>query len=171
MHNKPLLIITCLLITATAHAQDSLPSRDTSARQAMNGWYAELAGSSLIGITFNYERFFSRRPGGLSIHAGAGGIAFSVSGDSGGLIAFPVGMSYNIATSRKFHNFIEIGGGYTFLSGNKSVTGIYYPVLGWRYLMKPKGLQLRATCLPFVDLSGDKIAPWFGFSIGKKFGH
>lgn len=174
-------VIIASLACLQASAQESQPAVDTtttattttdiSARQAMNGWYIELAGASLLGLTFNYERFLSKKPGGLSIHAGAGGVLISLVGNTGGFVALPVGLSYNIPTSKKYHSFIELGGGYTFLSGTGGgSSGIYYPILGWRYLAQPTGLQFRATCLPFVSYDGDKIAPWFGFSIGKKFG-
>jgi len=169
MQPRPLLIAAFLLVAATGRAQDSLPSRDTTARQAMNGWYVQIAGESTIGITFNYERYFSRKPGGLSIHAGIGGIYLSINDNSGGFLAIPLGVSYNIPTSHKYHSFIEIGGGYTYLSSGGGSYGAYYPVLGWRFLAKPKGLQIRATCIPVMNIDGTKLSPWFGFSIGKKF--
>lgn len=165
------LCIAIVLVRSAVIAQESRTQTDSIRSQPMNGWYVELAGTSLIGLTFNYERYFSRKPGGLSVHAGAGGVFLSIVGESGGFVALPVGLSYDIPTSRNYHSFIEVGGGYTFLgTGATSGAGIYYPILGWRYIVKANGLQLRTTCLPFVSFDGDMLAPWFGFSIGKKFG-
>jgi len=169
MNLKNTLSALALLTTLSTVNGQGKPS-DTTARQAMNGWYAELAGSSLIGITFNYERYLSRKPGGFSVHAGAGGIFLYIAGESGGFLALPVGLSYNIPTSRAHHSFIEVGGGYTYLAGGGTGQGFYYPVLSWRYLAQPKGLQLRASLYPVIMLGdGEAFGPWIGFSIGKKF--
>lgn len=168
--------LTCLQVSAQEGqpAMDTTTTvtttTDTSARQAMNGWYVQLAGESTVGVTFNYERYLSRKPGGLSIHAGVGGIYVRINESTGGFFAIPIGASYNIPTSKKYRNFIEIGGGYTYISASGGSYGAYYPVLGWRYLAKPTGLQIRATCIPYMDLDGLRLSPWFGFSIGKKFG-
>jgi hypothetical protein len=138
------------------------------ATQGMNSWYVELAGSSLIGLTVNYERFFSRKPGGLSVHAGIGGAyLFFGEGESAGFIAIPAGISYNIPISKSKRNFLELGGNYVKLAGASLING----AVSWRYLGSPKGLQIRATIIPYMYLLSDQVGfgPWFGISIGKRF--
>lgn len=167
------ILPSLLMVAALCHqakAQDSIPVVDTTPPQAKNGWYAEIAGESTVGVTFNYERYFSRKPGGLSIHAGIGGIYFRINDNSAGFLAIPLGASYNIPTSKKYRSFVEIGGGTTFLSSGSGMYGAWYPVLGWRYLAKPNGMQIRTTCIPYMNIEGTSLSPWFGFSIGKKFG-
>jgi hypothetical protein len=134
----------------------------------MNSWYVELAGHSLIGMTLNYERFLSRKPGGFSVHAGIGGSYFFLGRESNfGVFSLPVGISYNLPLTKENKDFVEFGGNFVSFSGVSIIDG----TISWRHQAKPRGLQTRLTIIPLFYLMNEKQAagPWFGFSIGKRF--
>lgn len=156
-------------------------AKKDSLQHRKNSWYAEFLGASLLGTTFNYERFIEGHPWGLSVHAGIGGgiIPELFSDNVNAYAAIPLGVSYNIPVTRNKRGLIEIGGTYTFLPGlDVSSWGadqkrsIFLAVLSWRWESPAHLVQFRATIYPstanFSDgLEGSK--PWIGFSIGKKF--
>jgi hypothetical protein len=167
LHTLSLIIY---LIPAVAFSQEKITT-NTNYSTSGNGWYIEVGGSSILGLTVNYERYLSKKPGGLSVHAGFGGAFFFSSGGSGGFGVIPAGLSYNIPISKNHRNFIEVGGTYTYLFGSESGENILSLITSWRFVAAPKGLQLRATLIPFLFLQSESSAfgPWLGFSIGKRF--
>lgn len=173
-----------MIIQIHAKAQDSvktnlpIPKHEiqgtTNLKQ--NSWFFELGGAS-AGLTINYERFLSKKPGGLSLRAGfgAGIIAF---GDVIAYGSLPLGASYNIPISKNKNHFIEVGGTYTFIAGGllgvedgTGSFGFISPQIGWRYFSTQSGFQMRVTLIPFVSspvLDGP-IGPFAGISLGKRF--
>jgi len=164
----PVIICCAFFITK---AQDSTKAKWSQTIQKKNSWYLELGGSSIIGATLNYERFFSKKPGGLSVRVGAGGGFVFAFDDAEVFGALPVSASYNIPISSDKRHFLEIGGGYTLLFSSGENTGFITTIAGWRYDVNKKGLHLRATLIPvFVLPDGEGgFGPWAGFSIGKRF--
>ena len=167
--NKKILLSTFLMTLSFTLLQAQEKLRDsTTTQQAMNSWYVELGGQSFIGMTLNYERFLSRKPGGFSVHAGIGGAYLFLSGeDSFGYLALPVGISYNLPLGKENKDFVEFGGNFVKLAS----LGVLNGTISWRHQSRPKGLQTRVTLIPLFYLTGEKQAagPWFGFSIGKRF--
>ena len=78
------LLVFINLVPAVAFNQEKITTNENYST-SRNGWYIELAGSSLIGLTANYERYLSKKTGGFSIHAGIGEHFFSVSGNQADL--------------------------------------------------------------------------------------
>jgi hypothetical protein len=170
MFSKIFVFLSLLTATTLCQAQDSRLTEDDIPHKAMNGWYAEILGASLLGVTINYERYLSSKPGGLNVHAGAG-VNYGYSDALGTTLSFtlPMGISYDLPTSSKHRSFVEIGGGYTFLIDKHGQYNYFYPLMGWRFLAKPRGLQYRVTLLPIIGGGKERIGPLVGFSIGKKF--
>ncbi|HWB26285.1 MAG TPA: hypothetical protein VG738_12430 [Chitinophagaceae bacterium] len=168
---KYLLFLAASACFASTQAQSSASAeKDTTTKQ--NGWYVEVAGQSILGVTFNYEHYFSKKPGGLSVHIGFGGGYLPDIFDDGITVfgALPAGLSYNIPVSANKQHFIEVGGGYTYLFSNGGAS-LGSVTAGYRYV-SPSGLQIRATLMPAVFLLGNGGGgplPWAGFSIGKRF--
>jgi len=165
-----LAIIFVLVFGATV--QKASAQADTTKQ---NGWYIEGGGQNIIGATFNYERYFSKKPGGLSFHVGFGGGVLPDFFNGGDIVLFgtaPVGLSYNIPVSQNKQHFIEVGTGYSYLFLTGNGINIISLITSYRY-MPPNGrIQIRATLIPilFVTGSGESGAiPWIGFSIGKRF--
>jgi hypothetical protein len=170
--NLIMCILSALLLSKSLIAQDT--SKIVSAvgsSYTQNSWYFEFGGASILGVTFNYERSFSKKPGGFYLRAGAGGGFLWFWDDVASFGALPVGLGYNIPISPDKKDFLDIGGTYTFLFANGGNADVLSPNISWRHVVKPKGLQFRATLIPFYysvsDHSG--FGPWFGFSIGKRF--
>lgn len=175
---KKLTIILMLAIATQASAQNAGTENDTAVNTMQNGWYIEAAGQSLIGVTFNYERYFSKKPGGLSLHVGLGGGYMPNIFEDGITLfgAIPAGLSYNIPVSANKQHFIEVGVGYAYLFGGSGgdVSGgsLGSAIASYRYLSPSGKLQIRATLMPAVFLLGDGGGgpiPWIGFSIGRRF--
>ena len=105
-----------IVLQMAANAQDSSATRLTDGsqpKQMQNSWFFEIGGSS-PSTTLNYERYLSRKPGGLSIRAGIGvGTDFS----SEFFAAVPLGASYSLPISKHKNEFLEVGGVYTILGG------------------------------------------------------
>ncbi|HEY4327115.1 MAG TPA: hypothetical protein VGN20_24220 [Mucilaginibacter sp.] len=136
-----------------------------------NAWYIEVAGASLIGVTFNYERFLSKKPGGLSVHAGFGGGVFTLFDDGFVFGAVPAGISYNIPTSADKRQMIEIGGDYSLIFAEGDQSSFLSGIVSWRYETPSHNLIIRLTLMPIIRPIGeeDSGGPWFGFSIGRRF--
>ena len=176
-------LITCM--QAIGKAQDSMVSKiDSPATKTAlnpllkkNAWFIELGGSG-IGLTANYERFFSKKPGGLSLRAGMGG-AVLFAGESVGFLSIPIGVSYNFPISKTKDHFLEVGGTYTFVTGGtigEEDSGghgyVISPQIGWRHINPKSGWMFRATLIPVFIApgpDGGAVGPWAGFSFGKKF--
>lgn len=146
-----------------------------STQHKPTGWYVEAAGQSIIGVTFNYEYYFSKKPGGFSLHAGfGGGYLPSLFSDKLTLFgAIPIGLSYNIPVSADKQHFIEVGTGYSMLFADGSSASLGFTVTGYRYQSSSGKIQVRATLYPaffIMGHNGDTGAlPWVGFSIGRRF--
>jgi len=158
-------------------AQTTAPV-DTAAH-LQNSWYFEFAGASLAGVTFNYERFLSKTPGGFSIHGGIGGGLIPHIFDNGADFfgAFTGGVSYNIPVTTNKRGMIELGGIYTYYSGqilsqfgddSTIGTGVPAALVSWRHLSASGKTQIRATLLGLIGPDG-QVLPWVGFSIGRRF--
>ena len=171
-----LLAITALS-TQGLRAQTTVSADTIAARQ--NSWYFEFAGASLTGVTFNYERFLSKTPGGLSIHGGIGGGIVPHIFDSGSDFfgAFTGGVSYNIPITKDKRAMIEVGGIYSYYSGKffsefgdstTHGTGIPGALVSWRHLSVSGKTQIRASWFLFINAEG-QVLPWVGFSIGRRF--
>jgi hypothetical protein len=175
-------IITCF--QSIGKAQDSTLSKpDTPvAKKAIsplvkkNSWFLELGGAG-VALTMNYERFFSKNPGGLSLRAGIGG-GFAIIGEGVGFLSLPLGMSYNLPVSKNKEHFIEFGANYTYITGgiigeeeSSGHAAIISPEIGWRHINPKSGWMLRAVLIPvFIDAGGGGVeGPYAGFSFGKKF--
>ncbi len=144
-----------------------------------NSWYFEFAGASLSGATINYERFFSKDPGGLSIHGGVGGGIVPHIFDSGADFfgVLTGGLSYNIPVSKDKRGMIEFGGIYSYYSGgllrqfgdNNTVSASAPALLaGWRRQIGSGKTHIRITLLAFFD-QHVSVIPWVGFSVGRRF--
>lgn len=169
----PLCLSLTLICTSLLFAQDTSKAViKTDSAYVKNAWYFEFAGASILGVTFNYERSFSKKPGGLCLRAGFGGGFIAVFDEVDFFAAIPFGLSYNIPVSPDKRHFIEIGGTYTTILEEGGNTYLISPNLGWRFMAAPKGVQLRATLIPYIFPTGEDeggIGPWFGFSVGKRF--
>ncbi len=173
------LALSLLFAIGTLHlalAQTSLSGKTDSTDQFKNYVFAEIGGASFLGISANYERFLSQNPGGLSIRAGIPDIF----GDNDKFYAaVPLGISYNISISKNHHNFVELGGTYTFMLGNDYYIDSEYKknellmgIIGWRHTNASGKIQIRLTLAPYIHSINDKDTfniPWFGFSIGRRF--
>ncbi|MFI5158959.1 MAG: hypothetical protein ACHQF4_08830 [Sphingobacteriales bacterium] len=174
------------LLAVTVITAQNLRAQDTTTRTVAdstlnfkNSWYIEFLGSSLLGITFNYERFLSKTPGGLSVHAGFGGgiipHIFTSGADFYGTLNG--GVSYNIPVTANKRGMIEIGGVYGWYSGavlsqfgDDSIISADAPagLLSWRHQSVKGNTQIRATIMTFVE-PGGRLQPWIGFSVGQRF--
>ena len=169
-------IISLAILTLTAQslrAQTTGSAAADSSNNQYNSWYAEFGGQSLVGVTFNYERFLSKKPGGFSVHIGAGGGYLPDLFDDGIVLfgAFPAGISYNIPVTENKRQFIEVGASYSFLlvpsDVNANLTSLN---VSYRYQSPSGKFQLRATLTPLMYSIGDNTAvPWLGFSLGRRF--
>ncbi len=175
---KKCTIILMLAIATQVSAQNAANVTDTSVNTMQNGWYIEGAGQSILGVTFNYERYFSKKPGGLSVHVGFGGGYLPSIFEDGVTVfgAISAGLSYNIPVSANKQHFIEVGVGYAYLfggTGSDAGGGSLGSVnAGYRYISPSGKLQIRATLMPAVFLlsgGGGGPLPWAGFSIGRRF--
>jgi hypothetical protein len=162
---------------STGSKSDTLVAKNTiSPLVKKNSWFFELGGAGLA-LTFNYERFLSKKPGGLSLRAGIGG-GFVVAGEGIGFLSLPLGVSYNLPVSKNKDHFIEFGANYTYITGgvigeeeSSGHGAIISPEIGWRHINPKSGWMFKAVLIPvFVDAAtGDAIGPYAGFSFGKKF--
>ncbi len=170
-------ISLCLIIFAIANecllAQDAVRIRDSADNQtAHNAWYFELGGASLIGLTLNYERALSKKPGAFSIRVGfGGGIIPGIFFEDQAFGAIPVGLNYSIPMSKGNRNFAEFGGTYSLLFTGDGSVGIFSASAAWRFEKRPRGLITKIILIPLFYSVTDKMAagPWFGIAIGKKF--
>lgn len=157
-------------------ARPKIIDTDTS-KAKQNGWYVELAGQSLLGLTFNYERYLSRAPGGFSVHIGAGGgyITDFFSDDALAFVAVPAGISYNLPLSTNNRHFFEMGVGYTFFIVSSDGGNIASIITSYRYQSRSGKFQLRATFMPATfllndgDTNNSHTISWVGLSIGRRF--
>jgi len=164
---KKNIIITLLafiFFIMTSHAQEAIHNEQIIQQ---NSWYVEFGGPGVIGLTFNYERYLSNKPAGLSFRIGVGGgpsLGFTESGFFG---VAPVGINYNIPVSTNKKHFIETGLCYTFITGEP---GFASALVSWRYVSKSNTL-LKVTVMPLMYFpdTKDYYSPWVGFSIGKRF--
>ncbi|MGZ3765066.1 MAG: hypothetical protein ACXVB0_10120 [Mucilaginibacter sp.] len=173
-----------ILLAITVIAAQKLSAQNTATTVVAdtvlkNSWYFEFAGASISGVTINYERFFSKDPGGFSIHGGVGGGIVPHIFDSGADFfgSFTGGVSYNIPVSKDKKGMIEFGGIYSYYSGqilaqfgdNNTLSAAVPALLaGWRHQSASGKTQIRATVLAFFDQRA-QVLPWVGFSIGRKF--
>jgi hypothetical protein len=170
-------IFLCLIIFAIANecllAQDTTQIKETTDNQTgHNAWYFELGGASLIGLTLNYERALSKKPGGFNIRVGfGGGIIPGIFSADQAFGAIPVGLNYSIPISKDNRNFAEFGGTYSLLFSGDGSAGIFSTSVAWRFEKKPRGLITKIILIPLFYSVTDKMAagPWFGIAIGKKF--
>jgi len=171
------------LLAIAAFTAQNLKAQTTSAADTTanlrNSWYFEFAGASLTGLTFNYERFLSKTPGGFSIRGGIGGGFIPHIFDSGADFfgAFTGGVSYNIPVTGNKRGMIEVGSIYTYYSGHilsqfgddsNVGTGVPAALASWRHLSASGKTQIRATWLAFISPDG-WVQPWVGFSVGQRF--
>jgi len=139
-----------------------------------NSFYIEVLGSSFLGASANYERFLSKRPGGISLRAGLGvGRLIDIFEKDITYGTLPFGISYNLPVSKNGRHLIELGGNYVFVFGTKDDnTQFIMPVIGYRYQSPSAKFQLRATVFPyffsFADDDGSVIT-WVGVSFGTRF--
>jgi hypothetical protein len=172
-----LLLIIAAITAQGLKAQTTTPADTTANLQ--NAWYFEFAGASLTGATFNYERFLSKTPGGFSVHGGIGGGIIPHIFDNGADVfaAFTAGVSYNIPVTTNKTGMIELGGIYSYYSGqilsqfgdNSTVgAGVPAALVSWRQISASGKTQIRATGLAFVGPRG-QVLPWIGFSVGRRF--
>ena len=174
---KKLILTTVIVLIAgkSMFAQTSVSAKADTAQQLQNSMYFELAGTSLLGVTFNYERFLSKKPGGLSVHAGFGGgmIPGIFDQNDQPFGAIPLGVSYNIPLSSDKHEFLEMGTNYTFILGGADYSDkILSGVLSWRHLAGDGKMQIRVSVMPWVRSTVEESNLgflWFGFSIGRRF--
>lgn len=174
---KKLILSLALVIIAiqALQAQNIAANADTLQR-FKNGLYAEIAGPTLFGASLNYERFFSKKPGGLSIRVGYGiGTAPGLGENNDATFnVIPVGLVYNIPVSPNKRHFIELGAEYIFVSSTDGNSNGVAPVAYWRYESKCHRFQLRAGLLFFISSPTPNddsygLVPWPGISIGTKF--
>jgi len=175
---KLIFLLAIAAFAAQSVKAQTTASVDTTAN-LQNSWYFEFAGASLTGATFNYERFLSKTSGGLSIHAGVGGGLIPHIFDNGSDFfgVFTGGLSYNIPVTANKRGMIELGGIYTYYSGqvlaqfgDNSTISASVPagLLSWRHISESGKTQIRITGLAFVGPRGS-VLPWVGFSIGRRF--
>jgi hypothetical protein len=183
-NKKPTIMKKLIFLLAIASftaqsikAQTTAPADTTANLQ--NSWYFEFAGASITGATFNYERFLSKTAGGLSIHGGIGGGLIPHIFDNGSDFfgVFTGGISYNIPVTTNKRGMIELGGIYTYYSGqilsqfgdNSTYgTGVPAALISWRHLSASGKTQIRATVLGLIG-PRSQVLPWVGFSIGRRF--
>ena len=181
---KLIIPVTAFMVLQfCAKAQDSSKTKLTDdsqqiySKQRQNSLFIELGGSS-PAASINYERFLSRKPGGLSIRAGIGLGAYVPYGEF--FSAIPLGISYNLPISKKKNEFLEVGGTYTILGGNfwtvKSTTtgspNLFAPQISYRYQWPKGNIHMRLTISPYFIAPGNEVmnGKWlFGFSLGKRF--
>ena len=176
MKHIMLLFIFAAIAVQTIVAQNTgkpVVGADT-ANQHQNAVYANIGGVAFFGATLNYERSFSKKPGGLSATAGfgIGTIPGLGENDDATLKVLPVGLSYNLPASANKRNFIELGALYTFVFIKDDNGQVVSPIAGWKYESASGRLQLRATLLLFVYSPTDHSSgavPWISFGIGTKF--
>jgi hypothetical protein len=177
---KLIILLTIVVIAAQKlSAQNPAPAAVADTAVYQNSWYFEFAGASLTGVTFNYERFISKTPGRFSIHGGIGGGIIPHIFDNGADFfgAVTGGVSYNIPVTTDKRGMIELGGIYTYYSGevlaqfgdNSTInTGIPAALVSWRHLSASGKTQIRITGLALIGPNGQAL-PWVGFSIGQRF--
>lgn len=135
----------------------------------MKALYAEVGGPGLA-ISLNYDARFTGERKGLGFRAGAG--YFS---DSYGNTIFSIPLQINYLLTRDENNFIELGGGTTFLNttgNNKGKTFLFDKVtgfagtatIGYRYQPVDHKLNFRIDFVPIFY--GDGIIWAGGLSIG-----
>lgn len=190
------LIFTLTFAVAASqclYAQNSSIAATDTTLKFKNYIFGEIAGSSL-GLTVNYERFLSKNPGGFSVRAGLG---FGILPDTYApsfFASIPLGISYNFPVSKNKHDFFELGGSYTFISGsddrtshNSSLLGFNFSystgvdlrniriagvVTGWRHTSASGKTQIRLYLMPVLVNVADHASsnvPDIGFSIGHRF--
>ncbi len=148
------------------------PLKDDKTR-SMKAIYAEVGGPGLA-ISLNYDaRFNGAERKGLGFRVGAG--YFS---DNYGNTVFSIPIQVNYLLTKDENNFVEIGGGTTFLNStgnNKGRTFIFDKVtgfigtatLGYRYQPVNHKLNFR---IDFVPIFYDEGIIWAGgVSIGYNF--
>lgn len=168
-----LLLMAAVCLPAFAQTTTTLATDTASAYK--NSFYVEFGGAALLGITANYEKFLSKKPGGFSVRVGlGGGYAPALFDDGTAFAALPLGISYNIPISANKRSCIEVGGTYSFIfaGGNKDNAQVVSPIMGYRYESPSGKFQLRCTVMPVLYSAVDNsfgVIPWFGFSIGTKF--
>jgi hypothetical protein len=140
--------------------------------RSMKAIYAEVGGAGLA-ISANYDNRFGADRKGLGFRIGAG--YFS---DGYGNTVFTIPMQVNYLFTKDENNFIELGGGTTFLNStgnNKGPTFIFDKVtgfigtatLGYRYQPVDHKLNFR---IDFVPIFYDEGVIWAGgVSIGYNF--
>lgn len=126
--------------------------QESAAPVSQNTVFAEFLGPGIA--SFNYERRFSKQPGGLGARIGIGGFYIV----DNGVFTMPLGVNYLIGKNNK--NFFEMGMGVSFLStrGNKEdkfTSSLGYFHLGYRYQPMGGGLNFRAGLTPLF------ISNWF----------
>jgi hypothetical protein len=174
---KLLLLIAFLAIALqSTFAQTVDMIKTDTARQLQNSTYLEIAGASLVGATFNYERSFSSKPGGFSIRIGlGGGLLPGIFNDNPQFFgAIPAGLYYDIPLSSNKRNFLELGGTYTviFGGGGDYSTGVMAANAGWRHMSESGKSEIKITLIPYiysVELHGGTGLVWFGVSFGHRF--
>lgn len=125
---------------------------------APNAVFVQLLGD-YVSITANYERMlFTTTPHNIALRFGFG--FWGWFGDSG--VVVPVGASYLFGHSHK----IELGIGYTFLTGSNKYNGLSTALIGYRYQPIDGGFLFRVG---FTPLFGDEFEPWVGLSLGYAF--
>ncbi|PWU05108.1 MAG: hypothetical protein C5B52_00250 [Bacteroidetes bacterium] len=167
---KQIFILITLLISThfQSHCQDSLILK-TPYKIRQNAFYVELAGETLFGLSMNYERFFSKKPGGLSARVGLGLGFVSDLETSESYFAIPLGLSYNLGFGSKT-DFLELGANYSAIKGNEGGGTLQFlnPVVGWRHI-SPNGFHMRVTLMPVLFVEESYLLPWAGVSLGFSF--
>ncbi len=176
---KLILSVTlAVIISQTMFAQNAVATAAGSdtIKNPKNSIYVEVAGPTLFGASLNYERFFSKKPGGLSIKIGYGiGTAPGLGENNDATFnVLPVGLSYNLPVSQNRRSFIELGAEIIFVSSNDGNEQVVAPVAAWRWQTKSGAFQLRAGFLFFVSSPTPNdnsygLVPWPAISLGTKF--
>lgn len=121
-------------------------SQESTATVSQNTVFAEFLGPGFA--SFNYERRFSKEPGGFGARIGMGGFYI----DDVGIFTLPIGANYLIGKNNK--DFFELGLGWSFISGGDrtnndfSSTSFGYLHFGYRYQPTQGGINFRAGLTP-----------------------
>lgn len=168
MKRPILLLVTLISIHLHSMSQDTLQTINVPYKLKHNAFYAEVAGESILGLTLNYERFFSKKPGGFSARFGFG-LGFSPGwNETVSYWAAPVGVSYNFGFGSKT-DFLEVGMNYSTLFTSSETAHFINPVIGWRHKSK-SDFHARVTLMPLVYvLNENYLGAWAGVSLGFSF--
>jgi len=122
-----------------------------------------------VFYSINYDTRFGKKEKGLGMRVGMG--AVFTNGE--GIVSLPVGLNY---LAGRNGNYLEVGGGLTYLTAASSGIVDGSGVLGFttfgyrRQTYKQKNVTWRVAFDPLLSISdGFSLIPFFGFSLGYRF--